>query len=144
MAKETINASEIVRKLESLQGEEKKSYGRTLNMEQRRAAMEYVRDRDTQMVRGTFRCYEPVGGTVILTARPFEGCEYTYTLEDGKEYMIPLFLAKRLNSEYQGLGTWYPTHKHAVDSVTGKTRYDIMKKNYRFSMTSSDFASAAA
>lgn len=138
-----INAGELARKIESFHGEEKQRFCRTLSMEQKKAYVDYCRDRDTQMVRGTFRCYEPVGGSVTLTCRPYEGCEYNYTLEDGKEYTIPIFLAKRLNGDFQGIGTWYPTHSYAVDVVTNKSRYDIGKKNYRFSMTSSDFAAVA-
>lgn len=127
---------DLVRQIESMSGIEKQAFCKTLTSSEKRAYHDYVKDRDMQEVECVFRCHEPPGGSVTLTCRPYEGCEYSNTFVDGQTYKIPLYLAKRMNSEYQGVGTWYPTHSYIMDQ-NGKPIVTAGKKNYRFSFNSS-------
>lgn len=130
---------ELVHQIESLTGIQKQEFCKKLSESEKKAVLAYVKARDMEEVECIFRCHEPPGGSVTLTCRPFEGCEYTNTFVDGQTYKIPLYLAKRMNSQYQGCGTWYPTHAYIMDQ-NGKPIVSENKKNYRFSFNSSQFA----
>lgn len=138
-APSTLAIGELVEKIESLSGKQKQEFCRTLSMSEKKAYIDYLRDRDMEMVECVFRCNEPAGGSVTLTARPYEGCEYSNTFIDGQKYKIPLYLAKRMNSEYQGIGTWYPTHSYVLD-MDGKPVIGTGKKNYRFAFNTTAFS----
>lgn len=131
----TLSAGELVRKIESLSGKEKQAFTRTLSADQKKQYIGYLRERDMETVTAVFRCFEPMGGSVKFTASPYEGCEETYTFVDGHTYTVPIYLAKRFNNEFQGVGTWYPTHSHIMDA-RGVPIVGVGKKNYRFGMNS--------
>jgi|SRR5690242_273103 len=131
--------TELAKKIDSLSGKQKQEFCKTLSMSEKKAYINYLKDRDMEMVECVFRCHEPNGGSVTLTARPYEGCEYSNTFVDGHTYTIPLYLAKRMNNEYQGIGTWYPTHNFVMDAQ-GKPIIGVGKRNHRFNFTSSVFS----
>lgn len=134
----SFNIGELVDKIEALSGKEKQAFCKTLSSSEKKAYIEYIKDRDTQLVECIFRCHEPNGGSVTVTCRPFEGCDFNGTFMDGQTYTIPLYLAKRMNNEYQGSGTWYPTHSFILDA-TGKPIVGVSKRNHRFNFTSTSF-----
>ena len=133
------NYNEIFGKIESLTGTEKKKFTKTLTLEEKKAYVAHLRDRDCEKVTGIFRCFEPVGGTVEMTAMAYESENPTkYTFFDGLEYTVPKYVAKRFENEFQGVGTWYPTHSHIMDAQ-GKPTVVTGKKNRRFGFSSMDF-----
>lgn len=126
-------------KIDSLQGAEKGKFTRTLSKEEKKSYLNHLRDRDSQKVTGIFRCFEPPGGYLEMTAMAFEGeVPEKYTFYDGMTYTVPKYIAKRFESEFQGLGTWYPTHKHILDH-NGVPIVGVGKKNRRFGFSSLDF-----
>lgn len=126
---------ELVSKIEQLTGKQKQEFCASLSESEKKAYIKYLRDRDMEEVECVFRCHEPLGGSVTLTAIPYKGCELNQTFVDGQTYKIPLYLAKRMNNEWQGCGTWYPTHAHVLDAQ-GKPIVNVAKKNHRFGCTS--------
>lgn len=131
----SMAVGELVKKIESMSGKEKQAFCRTLTADQKKQYLGYLRDRDMETVTAVFRCFEPMGGMVKMTACPYEGCEATYEFWDGQTYTIPIYLAKRFNNEFQGVGTWYPTHAHIMDAA-GRPIIGVGKRNYRFGMNS--------
>ncbi len=129
-----MSTEELARKIESLSGVEKKNFCFLLTKEQKKAYIDYCKERDTRMVTGTFHCFEPVGGSVTFTAKPYEGCEYSYTLEHGKQYTLPFCVALHFNDEWRGIGAYYATHKHILDAK-GNAAYGVGKKNYRYAFS---------
>lgn len=135
----TTPISDLAKKIDALSGLQKQEFCKTLNATEKKNYISYLKDRDMEEVECIFRCNEPVGGSVTVSCKPYEGCEYTNTFNDGQTYMIPLYLAKRMNTEYQGCGTWYPTHSYILDA-SGKPVVGTGKKNYRFGFNSTQFA----
>lgn len=123
---------DIFRKLDALKGLEKRNFARTLTKEEKKAYVEYLKERDCETITGVFKCFEPAGGCLEMTALAYPGeTPVKYTFVDGEEYTIPKYVAKRLESEFQGIGTWYPTHSHILDA-NGKPTVVTGKKNHRF------------
>jgi hypothetical protein len=135
----TRSVGDLVAQIEGLRGKEKQSFCKTLSSTEKSAYLKYLRDRDMEIVECTFRSHDPAGGSVTLNARPYAGEMYSETFIDGQTYSIPLYLAKRMNSEFQGIGTWYPTHSYILDAQ-GKPILGVGKKNYRFSANSTSFS----
>ncbi len=68
-------------------------------------------EKDMQMVKGRFRCFEPLGGSVKLSYRRYKGERIrTQTFVDGHEYTIPLGLARHLRDNCA-----YYNHSHIMD-----------------------------
>lgn len=128
---------DLVREIEKLSGEDKQKFCQTLTESEKRAYINYITERDSEKIECLFRCNEPVGGSVTLTYRAFKGDPETQTFIDGQTYTIPLYLAKRMNNEYQGSGTWYPTHGFIMDAQ-GKPIIHTAKKNHRFGFMSTN------
>ena len=61
-----------------------------------------------------------------------------YVFADGVEFTVPKYVAKRFESDFQGIGTWYPTHSHVLDQF-GKPTVGVGKKNRRFGFSSMEF-----
>lgn len=126
-------------KIDGLTGIEKRNFCRNLTLEEKKAYVNYIRDRDTQKVTGIFRCFEPAGGSLEMTAAAFDGEQpVKYQFSDGGEYTVPKYVAKRFESDFQGVGTWYPTHSHIMDQF-GKPMVSVGKKNRRFGFSSMEF-----
>lgn len=102
--------------------------------------IERMREEETKLVTGIFRCMEPVGGSVTCSYRKYPGEPIkSYTFEDGKTYTIPLGLARHLNS-----GCAWPVHKYAIDRDTDKPSPMVGKWVHRFSFSSTDYAAPAS
>lgn len=134
-AKRVSNIGELAKKIECMQGKEKQAFCKTLSEDEKKQYVKYLRDRDSEEVEVIFRCFEPMGGMVKFTAVPYENVGGTYELYDGVSYRMPICLAKRFNNEFQGIGTFYPTHAYIMDAK-GSPILGVGKKNYRFGANS--------
>lgn len=129
----------LFEKIEALTGLDKKKFCSGLTLEEKKAYVSHLNDKNSEKVTGVFRCYEPMGGSVKMTCMAFgDEQPVTYTFLDGGEYTIPKYIAKRFENEFQGVGTWYPTHSHIMDSQ-GVPVVSVGKKNRRFGFSSLDF-----
>jgi hypothetical protein len=128
----TINVTKLAQDIESKSGKEKWEFTRKLSKEEKEAYLNYLKDRDSQMVTGVFKCLEPVGGSVTFSAKAWDGCEINTTMEHGQEYTVPYAIAVQLER-----GCWWPTHSYLLDAQ-GKPVITTGKKNYRFSFNTSD------
>ena len=92
------------------------------------------REKDHQIVKGIFRCYEPKGGSMSFSFRKYKGDEVLqYTLVDGEIYSLPLMVAKHLNQN-----CWWPQHTHVLDA-NGNPSIEVGKKVERCSFESLEF-----
>lgn len=138
-ASPTRNYNELFSKISSLIGNAKKEFCRSLTKEEKAAYISHLKSRDTEMVTGIFRCHEPPGGSVEMTAMAYEGENpVKYLFLDGEQYTVPRYIARRFESEFQGVGTWYPTHTNILDE-NGKPTVAIGKKNRRFGFSSMEY-----
>lgn len=146
MAKKTFqeacvssNYSSLFAKIDSLQGLEKQKFTKNLNKEEKAAYIDYLKEKDCEKVSGIFRCHEPPGGTLEMTCKAYDNENpIKYNFYDGQEYTIPRYVARRFENEFQGVGTWYPTHSYILDSA-GKPMVGVGKKNRRFGFSSLAF-----
>lgn len=135
----TTNYSDLFGKISSLSGNEKREFCRTLSREEKLSYIKFLKERDTEMVTGIFRCHEPSGGCVEMTAMAYDGeSPIKYQFLDGQQYTVPKYIAKRFENEFQGIGTWYPTHSHILDA-SGKPTISVGKKNRRFGFSSMEY-----
>lgn len=133
------NYKELFSKIESLKGDEKKLFTKGLHQDEKKAYVNHLKERDCEKVTGIFRCLEPIGGSLEMSACAYEGESPTkYQFQDGQEYTIPRYVARRLENEFQGIGTWYPTHSHVLDE-RGLPTVQVGKKNRRFGFSSMTF-----
>lgn len=133
------NYGELFQKISSLSGIEKRNFCKSLSKEEKQAYIHHLRERDTEKVTGIFRCFEPVGGSLEMTAMAYEGENpVKYIFQDGQTYTVPRYIARRFENEFQGVGTWYPTHSHILDE-SGKPTVSVGKKNRRFGFSSMDY-----
>src|SRR5258706_15314010 len=99
----TKNYNDLFHKIDALAGLDKRNFTRGLSLEEKKAYVSYLRDRDTEKVKGIFRCFEPVGGMLEMTAMAYDGeTPVKYTFFDGMEYTVPKYIAKRFENEFQG------------------------------------------
>lgn len=123
---------EMIRKMDSLSGLEKQGYSRTLTAEEKQIYLDYCKDRDLVMVTGVFKCLEPLGGSLVMSARPWPGHEFKYTFQHGKEYIVPRCIAIHLEK-----GCFWDEHSYLLDAQ-GKPIVGTGKRNHRFSFNTSD------
>lgn len=92
------------------------------------------RERDHQMVKGIFRCFQPVGGSMTFSFKEYKGDEVLkYTMIDGEVYTVPRMVARHLNHN-----CWYPENKHLLDA-DGKPSIHVGKKVQRCTFESMEF-----
>lgn len=97
-------------------------------------AMETMRKKDNEMVKGVFRSFEPRGGTVTFSFKKYAGDDVQqYTMVDGDTYDVPLMVAKHLNNN-----CWYPKHEHTLDA-NGNAVIGVGRKVHRYSFESLEF-----
>jgi hypothetical protein len=133
------NYGDLFRKISSLTGIEKQNFCKTLSKDEKHAYIQHLKERDVEKVTGIFRCFEPLGGSLEMTAMAYEGENpVKYSFNDGQTYTVPRYIAKRFESEFQGIGTWYPTHSHILDE-SGKPVVSVGKKNRRFGFSSMEY-----
>jgi len=93
-----------------------------------------MRDKDLRMVKGIFRCFEPVGGSFTFSFKKYKDVDtLTMTLNDGEQYELPLMVAKHLNQNCS-----YPVHSHVMD-INGNPTVDVGRKVKRCSFESLEF-----
>ena len=96
--------------------------------------LQYMRERDAEMVRGIFHFYEVPGGLLEFPYKCYKGDEVEkYSLEDNKVYSIPRGVARHLNKS--GV---YPIHAYSTDE-TGKPVARISQKVARYGFSSLEF-----
>lgn len=97
--------------------------------------IEAMREEESRMVTGVFRCMEPIGGSVSFSFRKYPGEPVRrYDFEDGRTYTIPLSVARHLNSNCA-----WPVHKNAIDPLTDRPKPEIGKWVKRFMFQSNDY-----
>lgn len=133
--KPQMSVGELVSRIEKMYGNEKKAFCKTLTSQEKKSYVSYLRDRDSEEVEVVFKCFEPMGGMVKFTAMPYKDVGGTYEFYDNMSYKMPICIARRFNNEFQGIGTFYPTHAFITD-VQGRPMIGVGKKNYRFGTTS--------
>lgn len=96
--------------------------------------MRKMKEKDHQVVKGVFRCYEPRGGSFTFNFKKYKGDKVgKYTMTDGQTYEVPLMVAKHLNQN-----CWYPRHTHVLDA-SGNPTVDRGTKVKRCSFESLEF-----
>lgn len=104
------------------------------NSEQKKPNLRYQRDKDREKVKGLFQFHECPGGQLSFVYRKYkEDPIEAYTLQDGKQYELPLGVARHLNKNCN-----YPIHHYEVDSA-GVPRAEIGQKKQRVSFRSLEF-----
>jgi hypothetical protein len=136
-----VDASELHAKLTKMSTNERQKFVKTLSKDEKKAYIEARKDHNCEKVSCIFRCLEPVGGSVVFTAGAYGDIE-KYTFLDGEQYTVPRYIVERFNGDFQGCGTWYPTHTNVLDA-NGKPTVAIGKKNYRFMLSSTNYERAA-
>lgn len=81
------------------------------NKEQRKRYINFLRDKDRELVRGKFIFHEVPGGRMQFSFMKWPGDPVEhYDMVDGQIYSIPLGVAKHLNKECK-----YPIHGFQMD-----------------------------
>lgn len=96
--------------------------------------LEYMRQKDREMVRGIFRFFEVPNGNMSFPFRKYKGDEVeNFSLNDGEIYTLPRGVAHHLSNN-----CWYPEHAYKMDD-SGKPVAQITKKKRRCSFEPLDF-----
>lgn len=102
--------------------------------EKKKLNLEYMRDKDRQLVKGMFKFHEVPGGQLDMSIKIYPGDQVeTYSLRDGEVKMIPLGVAKHLNKN-----GWYPEYSY-VKGENLQSTATITKKIRRFGFSSLEF-----
>lgn len=126
-------------KISSLHGKERAAFCKTLSAEEKKAYIQHLKEKDCEPVTGVFRCFEPLGGSLTMVGMAYPGEDpVKYEFTDGQPQTVPRYIARRLENEFQGCGTWYPTNRYLLDDA-GKPLVNVGKKNRRFGFSSLDF-----
>lgn len=96
--------------------------------------LNYLREKDSRLVRGIFKNFETPGGEVRFVYRKYKGEEIKkYVLRDGETYSIPLGVAKHLNNNCN-----YPVHAYTTNEE-GVPTMRVGKRVNRFGFQSLEF-----
>jgi hypothetical protein len=96
--------------------------------------IEYMRQKDREMVRGIFRFFEVPGGNMSFSFRKYKGDEVeSYSMNDGEIYTVPRGVAHHLSNN-----CWYPESQHKMDEF-GRIVAQVNKKKRRCSFEPLDF-----
>lgn len=109
--------------------------------------LEKIMREELRMVKGIFQNFESPGLSLRLQVRKYKDHFFDMTLEDGKEYEVPLYIARHLNgidatAEHLNgkLGTCsYAIHSYIVDK-NGNPIVSHEKRKKRYGFQSLDFA----
>jgi hypothetical protein len=100
--------------------------------------IEKLRKADARVVKGRFRCFEPMGGEMSFSFKKWPGEQVQhYTLNDGQIYDLPLAVAKHLNQNCA-----WDEHSNVLDAE-GKPIKVVGKRHKRCSFESLEFAEIA-
>lgn len=120
----------------------------------KRAAKERLQklmNEESRLVRGVFKSYECPGAAATISVRKYPGQHtQTYTFVDGREYEIPLWVARHLNGidatavELKGRihSCGVPVHQHHIDVKTGMSSVEVGTVRRRYGFQSMDFMEA--
>jgi len=98
------------------------------------AMLAKYREEDAKLVKGVFKNLEAPGCDLEFPYLKYKGEPIrVYTFEDGKEYTIPLGVAKHINQQCK-----YKRHKWLVDAE-GKPMLGADKPTERYQFVSTDF-----
>lgn len=101
--------------------------------------LDKMREEDNKMVKGIFRCFDPMGGCMIFSFKKYAHDPVRkYEMNDGHMYTVPRMVAKHLNQNCK-----YPVHDHMVDE-NGRQIPHIGKWQKRCSFESLEFAEITA
>lgn len=107
----------------------------------KKANINYLRDKDREMVKGIFRNFETRGGSIKFPFRGYKGDPIEwYEFTDGQTYSIPLGVAKHLNKN-----CWIPQYQHlnadTLKGVAGRNtgNMHMVTKVKRFGFQSLEF-----
>lgn len=95
--------------------------------------LKYLRDRDSEKVKGIFKFYECAGARLEFVYRAYDEELQKYELIDGHVYELPIGVAKHLNKSGS-----YPVHAFTQDE-TGKPVEKIGQKVRRYGFQSLEF-----
>lgn len=91
-------------------------------------------EKDKQIVSGIFRNPESSGGNLEFRFKKYKGDSVQkYFFVDGREYKIPLMVAKHINKTCR-----YPKHSYVLDADGNPTK-SVNQYVQRFSFESMDF-----
>ena len=100
--------------------------------------LEKMREDDNKMVKGIFRCFEPMGGGFKFSFRKYPHDPVRkYEMTDGQIYTVPKMVAKHLNKNCA-----YPIHAFIVDA-NGNQIPGVGKWQKRCSFESLEFSEVA-
>lgn len=100
--------------------------------------MKKMRIEGNRKVKGIFRCFEPMGGSMKFCFKKFPGDPVeTYDLKDGEIYELPMMVARHLKN-----GCNYPVHSHILDA-DGNPRIDVGRNVQRCTFEGLDFMDVA-
>lgn len=106
---------------------------------------------EARLVKGVFKSYECPGACAKFSVKKYPGQPTkTYTFIDGKEYEIPLWVARHLNgidAMASAIGgrinsCAYPVHGHHIDPTTGVASVEVGTVRRRYGFQSLDFMEA--
>lgn len=132
-SKDSKSISELTNYIQSLKGKERQEYCRSLTSEQKKNYIRCLKEKDSQMVKGIYRCMVPMGGSVKFSVLLHKGDVETYTMKDGEEYEIPLGVAKHLREN-----CWFPEHGYILDEQ-GKPSVTVGQKHNTHNFEPSGF-----
>ena len=91
---------------------------------------------ESRMVKGVFRCLEPIGGNVKFSFRKYKWDQTKiYTMFDGETYEVPLAVARHLNQNCS-----FPVHSLVLGPDGNPTIDRLGKKQSRMNFESTTFA----
>ncbi|MGD8305146.1 MAG: hypothetical protein PVF17_00700, partial [Ignavibacteria bacterium] len=97
-------------------------------------SLEEMRQEDHKKVRGVFRSLKPAGGSLSFYFRKYKGDPIEkYVLEDGKEYELPLMVARHLNEDC------YEQDKAYLLDANGDQIRSPGKRHHRFTFSQLEF-----
>ncbi|NGX57243.1 MAG: hypothetical protein K940chlam3_00129 [Chlamydiae bacterium] len=106
-------------------------------------------EEECKPVKGIFKNYECVGGSAKIIQHKYRGQPlFSKTMEDGKEYEVPLWVARWLNGidvtakALNGrIGSCsYARHQHSVDRNTGQPIQVEGQRRQRYGFQSLEYA----
>lgn len=103
------------------------------------SGIEAMREEDSQLVKGIFRCFNPPGGNLTFYFKKYKGDPIQkYEMFDGQEYEVPLAVAKHLNEN-----CFEDDHAYLLDA-NGNPIVGMGKRNHRFAFSPSKFGDKLA
>lgn len=126
----------------------------TVSADPKKAAKERlhkIMQEESRMVKGVFKCYECPGASSTFSVRKYPGQHtQTFTFQDGKEYEVPLWVARHLNgidataSGIQGKinSCGNIVHQYHVDPASGVSSIEVGTVRRRYGFQSLDFMEA--